>query len=80
MTGAELERRIRMTGMTFSQFAKLIPTSDSALYAWRRETQRPGVAVTARLHDVLEVLERLRLKELQAMYPQQEDTDAGASG
>ena len=75
MTGPELERRIRMTGLTFTQFAKLVPISDSALYAWRRETQRPGVAVTARLHSVLEALERTRLAELLAMYPPQEETE-----
>jgi len=75
VTGPELERRIRMTGLTFTQFAKLVPISDSALYAWRRETQRPGVAVTARLHSVLEALERTRLAELLAMYPPQEETE-----
>ena len=75
MTGPELERRIRMTGLTFTQFAKLVPISDSALYAWRREIQRPGVAVTARLHTVLEALERTRLAELLAMYPPQEETE-----
>lgn len=75
MTGPELERRIRMTGLTFTEFAKLIPTSDSSLYAWRREIQSPSVAVTGRLHTVLEALERSRLAELQAMYPTQKGTE-----
>lgn len=75
MTGAELERRIRLTGMSFSEFAKLIPASDSALYSWRREIYTPPVDVTARLHTVLEALERVRLAELLAMYPPQEETE-----
>ncbi len=76
MTGPELERRIRMTGLTFAQFAKLVPVSQSALYAWRREMQRPGVAVTARVQTLLETLERQRLAELLEMYPQKETEGA----
>ena len=76
MTGPELERRIRLTGLTFAQFAKMVPVSQSALYAWRREMQRPGVAVTARVQTLLETLERQRLVELLEMYPRKETEGA----
>ena len=81
MTGPELERRIRLTGMSFAQFAKLANVNANTLYQYRREIHRPPVAVTAHLQTVLEALERARLAELIDMYPSQEETqNASRSG
>ncbi len=81
MTGPELERRIRLTGLRFDQFAKLANVNASTLYQYRRELLRPPVAVTAHLQTVLEALERARLAELLDMYPSQEETqNASRSG
>jgi transcriptional regulator with XRE-family HTH domain len=81
VTGLELERRIRLTGMSFAQFAKLANVNVNTLYQYRREIHRPPVAVTAHLQTVLEALERARLAELLDMYPSQEETqNASRSG
>jgi transcriptional regulator with XRE-family HTH domain len=81
VTGPELERRIRLTGMSFVQFAKLANVNANTLYQYRREIHRPPVAVTAHLQTVLEALERARLAELLDQYPSQEETqNASRSG
>ena len=81
MTGPELERRIRLTGMSFAQFAKLANVNAHTLYQYRREIHNMPVAVTAHLQTVLEALERARLAELLDMYPSQEETqNASRSG
>ncbi len=75
MTGPDLERRIRLTGLRFDQFAKLAGVSYQTLYEYRRETRRIPVAVTGHLQTVLEALERARLAELLEMYPTQKGTE-----
>jgi transcriptional regulator with XRE-family HTH domain len=79
VTGPELERRIRLTGLRFDQFAKLAGVAPQTLYQYRRETSRPSVAVTAHLQTVLEALERARLAELLEMYPIQKGTENASS-
>jgi len=73
----DLDRRIRMTGLSFAEFSRRTNVSYQALYDWRRGRYEGHPDVTAHVQAVLEQLEREHLAELLDRYQQKGHGDAG---
>lgn len=72
----DLDRRIRMTGLSFGEFSRRVHVHHSTLYDWRRGRYEGRPDVTAHVQAVLEQLEREHLAELLERYPQKGHEDA----